>query len=122
MTGSAFQNSCPSFRKSGPKDCLAVRFRACRRRCALAQHNIAEMFYEMWQLPTVYKETGSIIPFQKPTWSIRVNDKEDLSQKIKATWLGHVCFLLELPSRSNPSVRGVRILSDPVFSDRYSPS
>lgn len=72
--------------------------------------------------PSVTKEKSSLIPFQKPTWGITPNHEEDTSQKIKATWLGHACFLLELPSRLNPGGRGVRILFDPVFSDRCSPS
>ncbi|KAG9013431.1 hypothetical protein FRB90_006052 [Tulasnella sp. 427] len=40
--------------------------------------------------------------------------------RMKATWLGHACFLLELPSPEGAS-RGPRILFDPVFSQRYSP-
>jgi hypothetical protein len=72
--------------------------------------------------PSVTKETRSSISFQKPTWGIRANHEEDTSQKIKATWLGHACFLLELPPRLNSVDRGVRILFDPVFSDRCSPS
>ncbi|KAJ7828021.1 Metallo-hydrolase/oxidoreductase [Mycena olivaceomarginata] len=43
------------------------------------------------------------------------------AHKIKATWLGHACFLVELPS-TVAGVRGARILFDPVFSDRCSPS
>ncbi|KAG8971361.1 hypothetical protein FRC05_011123 [Tulasnella sp. 425] len=39
---------------------------------------------------------------------------------MKATWLGHACFLLELPSPDG-AARGVRILFDPVFSHRCSP-
>ena len=72
--------------------------------------------------PSISKEITSLIPFRKPTWGIRAKDEEDSSQKIKATWLGHACFLLELPSRVNPGGRGVRILFDPVFSNRCSPS
>lgn len=40
---------------------------------------------------------------------------------LKATWLGHACFLLEFPP-SSPEQRGVRLLLDPVFSHRCSPS
>ncbi|KAJ6603699.1 beta-lactamase superfamily domain-containing protein, partial [Mycena sp. CBHHK59/15] len=40
---------------------------------------------------------------------------------IKATWLGHACFLVELPS-ATAGLRGARILFDPVFSDRCSPT
>jgi len=40
---------------------------------------------------------------------------------IKSTWLGHACFLVEFPSRHTGG-RGVRVLFDPVWSDRCSPS
>jgi N-acyl-phosphatidylethanolamine-hydrolysing phospholipase D len=43
------------------------------------------------------------------------------ADKIKATWLGHACFLVELPATA-AGLRGARILFDPVFSDRCSPS
>ncbi|KAG8923981.1 hypothetical protein FRC01_012088, partial [Tulasnella sp. 417] len=39
---------------------------------------------------------------------------------MKATWLGHACFLLELPAPDG-AARGARILFDPVFSHRCSP-
>ncbi|KAJ7638070.1 beta-lactamase superfamily domain-containing protein [Mycena rosella] len=59
------------------------------------------------------------IPIQKPTWG--ANLVAENAHKIKATWLGHACFLVELPS-STTGVRGARILFDPVFSDRCSPT
>ncbi|KAJ7604132.1 N-acyl-phosphatidylethanolamine-hydrolyzing phospholipase D [Roridomyces roridus] len=64
------------------------------------------------------KETIAKIPTKKPTWGAEVAEN---AGKIKATWLGHACFLVELPS-STLGVRGARILFDPVFSDRCSPS
>jgi len=70
------------------------------------------------QSPT--KDSIAQIPIQKPTWGA----SEDVALnagRIKATWLGHACFLVELPS-SVAGVRGARILFDPVFSDRCSPS
>ncbi|KAF8907145.1 Metallo-hydrolase/oxidoreductase [Mucidula mucida] len=56
----------------------------------------------------------NIVPVRKPTWGWDVEEKA-AEKQMKATWLGHACFLLELSS-------GVRILFDPVFSDRCSPS
>ncbi|KIJ39596.1 hypothetical protein M422DRAFT_245508 [Sphaerobolus stellatus SS14] len=38
-------------------------------------------------------------------------------EKFKATWLGHACFLVELPTPSG-AARAPRILFDPVFSHR----
>lgn len=42
---------------------------------------------------------------------------------LKATWIGHASFLVETPSQAdiNGGGRGVRILFDPVFSERTSP-
>ncbi|MCJ1304872.1 hypothetical protein MMC08_007685, partial [Hypocenomyce scalaris] len=39
---------------------------------------------------------------------------------LKATWIGHASFLVETP-RQEGRERGVRILFDPVFSERTSP-
>lgn len=46
----------------------------------------------------------------KPKFSM---DRGGIS-KLRATWLGHACFLVEFPS-------GLRALFDPVFTDRCSP-
>ncbi|KAJ7048128.1 Metallo-hydrolase/oxidoreductase [Mycena amicta] len=63
----------------------------------------------------------SQIPIRKPEWEKLSTTTAENASKIKATWLGHACFLVELPS-SVLGVRGPRILFDPVFSDRCSPS
>lgn len=39
---------------------------------------------------------------------------------LKATWIGHASFLIET-SRQEGTERGVRILIDPVWSDRVGP-
>jgi len=52
---------------------------------------------------------------QTPMWEKGAR-KEDL----KATWLGHACFLVELPAPEGAH-RGPHILFDPVFSNRRSP-
>ncbi|KAI5116988.1 hypothetical protein M0805_001485 [Coniferiporia weirii] len=73
--------------------------------------------------PAVPKDVAERIPMVKPTWGARESE-----EKIKATWLGHACFLVELPVRplADPTLprpsRGARILFDPVFSERCSPS
>ena len=58
----------------------------------------------------------SIVNLQTPTWG-----KDARKEELKATWLGHACFLVELPTPSG-ATRGPRILYDPVFSNRCSPS
>ncbi|KAF8636322.1 hypothetical protein AX17_003631 [Amanita inopinata Kibby_2008] len=55
-----------------------------------------------------------LVPIKTPTWG--ENEKEEM---IKSTWLGHACFLLELPAKPGEP-RGARILFDPVFSKRCS--
>ena len=71
------------------------------------------------------------VKVEKPTWGL-TTDLATWSQEIKATWLGHACFLVELPAPAPASenfksdigapARGPRILFDPVFSHRCSPS
>ena len=83
------------------------------------------------KFPSAPKDIATLIPTRTPTWGERSNEgpagasgAEDTNDKIKCTWLGHACFVVELPSHltSSEKGRGVRILFDPVFSDRCSPS
>ncbi|KAF9466653.1 N-acyl-phosphatidylethanolamine-hydrolyzing phospholipase D [Collybia nuda] len=92
--GSAFQNPWPSWRTNGMSDRLSVFSKDMRRQ----------------------------IPIRQPTWGLSAQTEEATKDKIKATWLGHACFLVELPSRWDSVGRGARVLFDPVFSDRCSPS
>jgi N-acyl-phosphatidylethanolamine-hydrolysing phospholipase D len=59
------------------------------------------------------------IPTMSPTFGIDIAEQSECS--VKVTFLGHACFLLEYPSEK-PGARGVRVLLDPVFSERCSPS
>ena len=89
--------------------------------------------------PKIPERMDKLLPTRKPTWGLEtpnMNSEESKEkEKIKATWLGHACFLVELPVRSRTSLsgtasgdvvivpkRGARILFDPVFSSRCSPS
>ncbi len=54
-----------------------------------------------------------LVSIQKPDWGIR-------KAGLKATWIGHASFLVET-SASEGAERGVRVLFDPVFSERTSP-
>ena len=53
-----------------------------------------------------------LVPVRKPDWG------ESHLDKLRATWLGHASFLVETVAQKD---RGVRILFDPVFSERTSP-
>lgn len=70
------------------------------------------------------------VKVEKPNWGTDAN-LSTWAQEIKATWLGHACFLVELPAPADNTAkaedigapaRGPRILFDPVFSHRCSPS
>jgi N-acyl-phosphatidylethanolamine-hydrolysing phospholipase D len=59
---------------------------------------------------------ATLIPTQIPTWGLEPEDAD----KIKATWLGHAAFLVELPTPPG-ATRGPRVLFDPALSGRCSP-
>ncbi|KAI0300367.1 N-acyl-phosphatidylethanolamine-hydrolyzing phospholipase D [Russula brevipes] len=85
--------------------------------------------------PRIPKNIRSLIPRQIPTWGTQRGNESGA----KATWLGyvpgamvlddthipfvdsHACYFVELPTPPGAE-RGVRIIFDPVFSNRCSPS
>ena len=70
-----------------------------------------------WDAKHEPAEIAETLPVRVPDWG---KGADPLA--IKSTWLGHACFLLEMPR--DPTVagdRGVRVLFDPVFSHRCSP-
>ena len=58
---------------------------------------------------------ANLVPQVKPNFGADIAPKQ-----LKATWLGHAAFLIEFPAVGDAK-RGVRVLTDPVFSDRCSP-
>lgn len=56
-----------------------------------------------------------LVKVRSPDWGAG-KDRDGL----KVTWIGHASFLMETPTMSRAH-RGVRILFDPVFSERTSP-
>ena len=54
--------------------------------------------------------TPPTVPIQTPSFL----PNRTSSNKLRATWLGHACYYVEFPS-------GLRVLFDPVFTDRCSP-
>jgi N-acyl-phosphatidylethanolamine-hydrolysing phospholipase D len=58
----------------------------------------------------------TLIPQVKASFAHPANS----SHKLKATWLGHACYLLEFPSEKEGQ-KGLTVLLDPVFSQRCSP-
>lgn len=55
--------------------------------------------------------TPPTVPVQQPT----LLESRIGSKSMRATWLGHACYYVEFPN-------GLRVLFDPVFEDRCSPS
>ena len=89
----SFINPWPSFHKHSPLDLLLA-----------SQRN------------RNYKPVpprDQLVPIQKSDWGLG-------KQGLKATWIGHASFLVET-SASEGTERGVRVLFDPVFSERTSP-
>lgn len=66
--------------------------------------------------PPIPKDIDVQVKSRTPTFG----GSEPNTAQAKATWLGHACFLLELPAAPGAS-RGARILFDPVWSHRCSP-
>ncbi|KAI0252431.1 N-acyl-phosphatidylethanolamine-hydrolyzing phospholipase D [Lactifluus subvellereus] len=67
--------------------------------------------------PRIPRDIKSLIAKQAPTWGAQRGNE----RSAKATWLGHACYLVELPTPPG-AARGVRIIFDPVLSNRCSPS
>jgi N-acyl-phosphatidylethanolamine-hydrolysing phospholipase D len=62
---------------------------------------------------------GSDLAIHKPDFS---QSSED-ANSVKATWLGHATVLLQLPSsKADPASEPIKILFDPIFSHRCSPT
>ncbi|GJE94739.1 metal-dependent hydrolase [Phanerochaete sordida] len=91
-----FANPWPSFR-----EVPSFRWRIVKE--ARARH------------PEVPKDLEALVHLQKPNWGAGSRP-----EAIKATWLGHACYLVEFPSPAE-GVRGPRVLFDPALSHRCSP-
>ena len=89
-----YRNPWPSFRMNG-----------------LLRNTIYFMLNDLRKFPAVPPKNA--VPVRTPTWGVGTQSAGGIGAK--ATWLGHACFLLELE-------KGGKILFDPVFSDRCSPS
>ncbi|KZP14034.1 Metallo-hydrolase/oxidoreductase [Athelia psychrophila] len=108
--------------------------------------NDASVLGTMWAMLSEWKSKPmppkeEWVRVERPTWglpaaSASAAENDGWARDIKATWLGHACFLVELPAPpSSPDsststsgadigapARGPRVLFDPVFSHRCSPS
>ncbi|KAJ9628576.1 hypothetical protein H2203_002477 [Taxawa tesnikishii (nom. ined.)] len=99
----SFQNPWPSFNKHGFLDALHTRFGPDRN------------------FVPVPETRDELVKVRTPDWG---RSQNGWGNGLKATWIGHASFLIET-SCTKESVekggRGVRVLFDPVFSERTSP-
>ncbi|KAJ7145664.1 beta-lactamase superfamily domain-containing protein [Mycena epipterygia] len=92
----SFRNPWPSFGKThGLLSILQMRFSPNRPSVPL---------------PSTREE---LVPIRTPDWGAG-------KAGLKATWFGHASFLIETSGNAG-AARGVRVLLDPVFSERMSP-
>lgn len=80
------------------------------------------------QVPPPEKLPRLVPPTFAPPSSLSASEKDAWYADLKATWLGHACFLVEFPAPPGQKgdeegkKRGFRVLLDPVWSHRCSPS
>ncbi|KAF9268585.1 hypothetical protein L218DRAFT_983992 [Marasmius fiardii PR-910] len=79
--GTAFRNPRKSWRDHDWQDQFYIVFKHSKQ-CSKRPENMSKL-----------------IPVQKPTWSFKAED----NPKLKATWLGHASYLVELPARASVS-------------------
>ncbi|KAK5134901.1 hypothetical protein LTR08_005991 [Meristemomyces frigidus] len=103
--GQGFTNPWPSFKQHGFGLAFKLRFGS----------NPQKKFVPVPQGLDGARSDELIKIRTPPDWGASNQDR------LRATWLGHASFLMETPAAPSAE-RGVRILCDPVFSERTSPS
>ena len=93
----SFTNPWPSFHKHTPLEAL-ITSRTNRN------------------FQPVPSSRDELVQIRTPDWGSSSKNGE----RLKATWIGHATFLIEGPAPPGAK-RGVRVLFDPVFSERTSP-
>ncbi|GAA5872516.1 hypothetical protein JCM16303_004544 [Sporobolomyces ruberrimus] len=85
---------------------------------------VAYKMYKDWEsnpIPPPERLPPLTIPSFTPPTSLSPTELSEWSKDIKCTFLGHACFLVEFPKKDEEE-RGLRVLFDPVWSHRCSPS
>lgn len=98
-----FMNPWPSFQGITGMDLFKTRFGS----------NPEKNFVPVPEGPDGSR-SDELVKVRKPDWG------HDRTDKLRATWIGHASFLVETPAVKGAE-RGIRILFDPVFSERTSP-
>ncbi|RMZ66983.1 N-acyl-phosphatidylethanolamine-hydrolyzing phospholipase D [Pyrenophora seminiperda CCB06] len=95
----SFKNPWPSYKSNGIVSAIRTRFTTPKN---------------FVPVPT---DRVGLVKVCKPDFSLATTTPTGL----KATWIGHASFLIETPASADSSSRGMRILLDPVWSDRVGP-
>ncbi|KAF2001240.1 Metallo-hydrolase/oxidoreductase [Amniculicola lignicola CBS 123094] len=74
---------------------------------------IKKRFFAPKNFVPVPSDRAGLVKVRKP-------DFDNAPDGLKATWIGHASFLVETP-KAQHAERGLRILLDPVWSDRVGP-
>lgn len=99
----SFKNPWPSYKGFTPITAFKTRF----------GYNPEKNFVPVPTNPDGSR-SSELVKVRKPDWG------ESHPDRLRATWIGHASFLVETPAFQGAD-RGVRILFDPVFSERTSP-
>ncbi|KAH9811692.1 Beta-lactamase superfamily domain [Teratosphaeria destructans] len=99
-----FQNPWPSFKTLGMLSAFRMRF----------GNSSGKKFVPVPQGPNGTR-SDELVKVLQPTWGA------GQKSRLRATWIGHASFLIEFPAPKGAE-RGIRILCDPVFSERTSPA
>lgn len=100
---SSFINPWPSYQGITPLTAFKTRF----------GHSEEKDFVPVPEGPNGQR-SDELVKILKPDWGAERRDC------LRATWIGHASFLVETPAVEGAE-RGIRILFDPVFSERTSP-
>ena len=99
----SFKNPWPSFKGVGAISAFKTRF----------GNNPEKNFVPVPQGAEGVR-SEELVRVRTPDWA------RDQRDRLRATWIGHASFLVETPATEGAD-RGIRILFDPVFSERTSP-
>ncbi|EME82064.1 uncharacterized protein MYCFIDRAFT_203906 [Pseudocercospora fijiensis CIRAD86] len=100
----AFRNPWPSFKENASKaELFKLRFGS----------HPEKNFVPVPEGPNGAR-SEQLVKVLKPHWG------ETQRERLRATWIGHASFLVETPAPPGQD-RGIRVLFDPVFSERTSP-
>ncbi|CBX95667.1 hypothetical protein LEMA_P028190.1 [Plenodomus lingam JN3] len=98
----SFRNPWPSYKSSGIISAFRGRF-----------HNTTKNFVP------VPSDRAGLVGVRRPDFTPTSTSRQQ-KNSFKVIWIGHASFFIETPA-SQPGERGMRLLLDPVWSERVGP-